>query len=274
MRVPKGACDAHSHVFGPFDAFPPKAPSVYALPDTPLETHTAYRNTIGVDYGVLTQPAPYADDPSAMLDALRRSGGSLRGTAVAKAGIAPAALEAWRDAGVRALRFIEMRTPSGGRYPGSAGLTDLLALEPILQELGMHAQLWINAHDIAANASQLDRIEIPLVFDHMGQPDANAGPDHVDFLALLRLLKDGGRWVKLSTCRVTRNASEDAVHKLHDAFIETRPDALVWGTDWPFVRMDTPPDAGALMDQFLNWTADESLIRQILVDNPKTLYDF
>ncbi|MCP5688368.1 amidohydrolase family protein, partial [Klebsiella pneumoniae] len=61
----------------------------------------------------------------------------------------------------------------------------------------------------------------------------------------------------------------------HRALVSKRPDRLLWGSDWPFVRMaDASPDVGQLLDVFMNWVGDEAIIRQILVDNPAHLFGF
>src|SRR4029077_2649879 len=112
-RLPPGACDAHSHVFGPFDRFPPHQASVYALPDASPDVHAAVRAALGVTRGVLVQPAPYADDPSAILNALSLSNGALKGVAVATADVADQTLHSWSTDGIVGLRFTEMRTPAG-----------------------------------------------------------------------------------------------------------------------------------------------------------------
>ena len=53
------------------------------------------------------------------------------------------------------------------------------------------------------------------------------------------------------------------------------PDALLWGSDWPYVRMDDKsPDAGALLDLFHDWVPDAAVRQRILVDNPAALYGF
>ena len=133
-RLPHGACDAHSHVFGPFDRFPPRETSVYALPDAPPALHATMRKSLGVEFGVLTQPAPYGHDPAAMVAALRASLGQLRGIAAAEPDISDETLADWHEAGIRGLRFVEMRAPSGGRYPGSVGFEALTKFAPRLRE--------------------------------------------------------------------------------------------------------------------------------------------
>jgi predicted TIM-barrel fold metal-dependent hydrolase len=59
------------------------------------------------------------------------------------------------------------------------------------------------------------------------------------------------------------------------ALIETRPDRLVWGTNWPHPNsyIATPND-GDLLDQFMNWADDNETRQQILVDNPARLFGF
>jgi hypothetical protein len=38
--------------------------------------------------------------------------------------------------------------------------------------------------------------------------------------------------------------------------------------------MSPAPDAGAMLDLFLDWVGDETLARRILVDNPASLFGF
>ena len=57
--------------------------------------------------------------------------------------------------------------------------------------------------------------------------------------------------------------------------VAANPDRLVWGSDWPYVRMgDLTPGAGHLLDLFRDWVGDAGLVRRVLVDNPAALYGF
>lgn len=272
--LPAGACDAHSHVFGPFDRFPPLQPSVYGLPDASPAAHAMVRNRLGVARGVLTQPAPYADDPSAMLNAIAGSEGALRGVAVAMPSVNDQTLEMWRDRGIVGLRFVEMRAPGGARYPGSVGFAELAHMAPRMQRLGLHAQLWGAAEDIAAWLPELARLHIPLVLDHMGCPELNTGASGASFQKILDFGASGDLWVKLTICRVARSADYSDARPFHDALLSRLPDRIVWGSDWPYVRLNPAPDAGKILDLFHDWTPDAELRRRILVDNSTQLYGF
>lgn len=273
--LPVGACDAHSHVFGPFAAYPPLQRSVYALPDAAPDVHAAARRKLGVRYGVLTQPAPYGDDPGAMLAAIAASDGALRAVAVAGADVADDTLARWRAGGIVGLRFTEMRAPDGGRYPGSVPFDALEALAPRMREHGLHAQLWASAATFAEWLPRLAALDLPLVLDHMGSPDPAGGVDDPHFAAILRAL-DGGRvWVKLVLARVSKQAPgyEDA-RPLHDALVAAVPSRMLWGSDWPYVRMTPAPDAANMLGRFLDWVPDAATRHAILVDNPAALYGF
>jgi len=272
---PAAACDAHSHVFGPFDRFPPLRPSTYALPDASPRVHAAVRETLGVSRGVLVQPAPYANDPSALLGALTGSSGALKGVAVATNDVSDATLEQWRAAGIVGLRFTEMRTPGGNRYPGSVGFDALELLAPRLRALGMHAQLWAAAATFARTLPALARLGVPLVLDHMAMPDAARGVDDPAFVAILELFREVPIWIKLVVCRVSKRPPDypDA-QPFHDACVAAAPDRCLWGSDWPYVRMEPAPDAGHLLDLFYEWTPDARVRHSILVDNPERLYGF
>ncbi len=268
--VPPGACDVHTHVF---DARFPNGPSPYALPEATPAAHAAMRTTLGLRRAVLVQPAPYGRDPACLLDALARGKGALRGVMIADATVADATLEAWHAAGIRALRFVEMRAPGGtGRYPGSIGTEALPDLAPRLRALGWQAHLWADAAQCAALLPGLARLGVPLVVDHLAMPD---GPSDPAFGALLGHLREGTAWIKATLCRVPRgDAGYAALRPLQDRLVAANPDRVLWGSDWPYVRMAPPPDAGAMLDLFLDWLGDPHLARRILVDNPAALFGF
>jgi predicted TIM-barrel fold metal-dependent hydrolase len=267
--VPAGACDTHTHVF---DTRFAAGPAPYALPRADLATHAAMRATLGTPRAVLVQPAPYGRDPACLLDALARSGGTLRGVMIADASVTDETLQAWHAAGVRALRFVEMQAPNGsGRYPGSIGVDALRELAPRLRALGWQAHLWASATQFAELLPALVPLGVPLVLDHLAMPDGVSDPA---FGTVLRHLRDGDVWVKITLCRVTRGAAAETLRPLQDALVAANPDRLLWGSDWPYVRMEPPPDAGAMLDLFLDWLGDATLARRILVDNPRELFAF
>lgn len=269
--VPAGACDAHTHVFGGSEFA--AGPSPYALPAASFEAHAAMRAALGLRRAVLVQPVPYGRDPACMLDALARGAGALRGVMIADETIADATLEAWHAAGVRALRFAEMRAPGGnGRYPGSVGVDALHALAPRLRALGWQAHLWASAAQCAALLPRLARLGVPVVLDHMAMPD---GPTDPAFDAVLGHLRDGHAWIKATLCRVPQGgAGHAALRPLQERLVAANPGRVLWGSDWPYVRMEPAPDAGAMLDLFLDWLADPALARRILVDNPAMLFGF
>jgi predicted TIM-barrel fold metal-dependent hydrolase len=266
--VPDGACDAHTHIF---DARFPAGPSPYPPPDATLAAHAAMRATLGASRGVIVQPGAYSRDPSCLLDALARDR-SLRGVMIADETIADATLQSWHAAGVRALRFVEMTAPGGpGRYPGAVGVESLHALAPRLRALGWQAHLWATAARIAELLPALVTLRLPIMLDHCAMP---AGADDPAFADILNHVRDGAVWVKATLCRVPRTGPLESLRPLHDALLRANPDRVLWGSDWPYVRMDPAPDAGAMLDTFLDWTGDDALARRILVRNPATLFGF
>jgi len=270
--IPKGACDTHSHVFGGPGQYLLAQPSVYALPTSPPSRHAEIRRQLGVDRGVLTQPAPFGTDPTAMIDTIAQSNGSLKGVAVADAVTEQETLHQWRAYGIVGLRFTEMLTPTGARYPGSVGLDALATLAPAMRAAGLHAQLWAPIATIALSLPMLVATGLPIVFDHMGCPDAAKGPNDPDFIDLLAALRSENFFVKLTVCRLSSDYA--LVRRFHDRLVETAPDRLFWGSDWPYVRMAPAPDAGTLLDLFCDWIPDAAMRHRILVDSPGRFYGF
>jgi predicted TIM-barrel fold metal-dependent hydrolase len=277
IPLPGGACDTHAHVFGPAARFPYAADRSYTPPDAPLETYLGMLDTLGFARGALVQGSAHGPDNSAMLDALGKHPGRLRGVAVADEQVPPAQLRRWHTLGVRGLRFNHFF--QGGRlhYRGGVPLAAAHALAPVMKELGWHLQLWIDVKDLPATVPILQALDLPVVIDHMGRTDASAGTSSPGFQSLLRLHGAGGCWVKLSGAhRISRKAPDypDA-QPFHAALVAENPDRLVWGGDWPHPRMDGEmPDVGHLLDLFQEWTPEASVRHRILVANPARLYDF
>ena len=274
--LPPDACDTHAHVFGPYDRFPLAHPSSYAPPLAPSSLHLAMLDILGAARGVLVQPAPYGNDAAPMLDAIAASGGRLRGIGVADSSATRAHLQQLYDGGIRGLRFVEVRDPQGQPYLGSVGVDQLLAMAPLMKSIGLHAQLWAPLDDYARLLPPLLATGVPLVLDHMACLKTERGVDDPAFQSVLKALQDGAVWIKLSVCRVSKQAPACLELKpFHDALVAANPQRLLWGSDWPFVRMgEQSPDAGQLLDLFHDWVPDAATRHAILVDNPAALYGF
>src|SRR4030081_2297708 len=56
------------------------------------------------------------------------------------------------------------------------------------------------------------------------------------------------------------------------ALVESAPERVLWGTDFPHPNVKTMPNDGELVDFFAKFVPDEKLRKRILVDNPARLY--
>ena len=162
-------------------------------------------------------------------------------------------------------------------YRGGVPLDAARTLAPVMAELGWHLQLWIDVKDLPDTIPTLRSLRLPVVIDHMGRTDASAGTATAGFQSLLRLVGEGGCWVKLSGAhRLSRNAPDypDA-RPFHEALVGANPERLVWGGDWPHPRMGGEmPDVGHLFELFQAWTPDEATRTRIVATNPAQLYGF
>jgi predicted TIM-barrel fold metal-dependent hydrolase len=275
--LPRGACDAHCHVFGPAARFPYAEPRSYTPDDAPLAAYLAHLDRLGCERGVLVQPSAYGRDNRAMLDALERNPQRLRGVAVGGSELDAATLRDWHGKGVRALRANEFRRDGKPFYQNGVGLKDIEPYLPLMRELGWHLQLWVDTRDLPELWPALSRVPVPTVVDHMGRMEHRHGTAHPGFQALVRGLGEGRLWTKVSgTYRLGATPPDYLEAKpFHDALVAANPANIVWGSDWPHPRPDGPvPAALRLLQVFLDWTPDAKLRQAILSDNPARLYDF
>ena len=263
--------DCHAHLFGPYDQFPLAADRSYTPPEAVRAQYLALLDRLGLAHGVLVHPSAYGDDFSLLFDALAAQP-SLRGVVVCRAAGAPG-LKGLRDRGVRAARFSH-RSGAGANFAGSATLDDLQTLAPRLAEAGLHAELWTDCHSLRGVAAQLRELPVPVVIDHMGGFDVRAGIDDPGFRSLLGLLESGHVWVKLCAYRNLLTAPDFELGRpFHEAMLRANPERLLWGSDWPHLRVTPTPDADQLLATFKRWTASDEWVARILVTNPTALYD-
>jgi predicted TIM-barrel fold metal-dependent hydrolase len=266
----EGSWDCHAHLFGPYDRFPLAADRSYTPPEASQSQYLDLLSRLGLTNGVLVHPSAYGEDFGLLLHSLSAHE-NLRGVVVVRTETLPT-LKGLRDKGVRAARFSH-RSGAGANFSGSASFEDLLALAPSLADAGMHAELWTDCKALPDIAARLRELPFRVVIDHMGGFDVAAGIDEPGFRCLLSLLEDDHVWVKLCAYRNLLGEPDIELGRpFHEAMVQANTRRLVWGSDWPHLRVMPTPDAAQLLEMFKRWTADEALVSQILVTNPAALY--
>ena len=270
LALPPKAADCHAHVFGPVEKYPYAANRLYTPPPVTLDDYLAMHRAVGFERGVLVQTGLYGNDNRFIVDAIKAHPGRLRGIALIGEDVSDRALRDLADGGVRGFRV---------NRTARTGLSFAVArrLAERVKELGWHVQFLLDVEDHPDLDTMLGSFATEVVIDHMGRPDPRRGVAAPGFQALIRLLKSGRGFAKLSAPYRT-SLSEPPYPDMTpfaQALVAAAPDRLVWGSDWPHVLLDkTMPDDGELVDQIAVWVPDEAARRRILVDNAERLYGF
>ena len=269
FKLPPGAWDTHGHIFGPESRYAYSPRRGYTPPDALLEAYETLHRTLGVARGVLTQPSVYGVDNTAMLDAMARSGGRLMGVASVDKEVSEMELTRLHDAGVRGLR-INLADKGGNPFDSFA---DVQAMGERIEGMGWHMEFLIHVHEFPDLRKTFSALPVHSVFGHMGYVPAPEGLGPLE--EFMDLLKEGRTWVKLTGAyRITGllQTPYTDVDPVARALIETAPERIIWGTDWPHPACKIAmPNDGDLLDQLLEWAPDESVREKILVENPLKL---
>jgi predicted TIM-barrel fold metal-dependent hydrolase len=286
FAVPPGACDCHTHVFGPPTQFPFTPQRSYTPGEASLEELLALQRDLHLDRVVIVQPSVYGTDNSCTVDALRRLDGRGRAVAVIADDITQAELEALHRAGVRGVR---LNLATAGVNDPDVARRRLAATTARIAPLNWHVQIYTDMAVIAALQADLEALKVPLVIDHFGGAQAAWGPTQPGFAALLALVRAGKAYVKLSAPYRSSSRRPDYadVASLAAPLIAANPARMLWGSDWPHpggghkrgqsieeIEAFFPEDDGRTLNLLTEWAPDPTLRRQILVDNPALLYDF
>src|SRR3970040_2437701 len=113
--LPPLACDAHCHVFGPGARFPYAPERAYTPPDAPFEHLVRLHSILGIERAVIVHASCHGSDMRVPLDAIRRSGGRYRGTAIIDERTTDADFGRLHEGGIRGVRFNFVKH-LGGRH--------------------------------------------------------------------------------------------------------------------------------------------------------------
>jgi len=268
--LPRGACDTHVHIWGPFDRFPLAKGAPYTPPERTSDDLVALHERLGVDRAVIVQTTVYKSDNRAMLDGIAQSNGRWRGVALIDEGFDDAAFRALHEGGVRGVRF--------GFVKHLGGVPDLALVRRTaarIAPMGWHLVLHLDAGNIPEFLDFFSEFGLPVVVDHMGRVPVRDGLDQTPFRLLLELLKRPNWWVKVSGAeRISETGPPfaDAI-PFAQRLIAAAPDRVLWGTDWPHPNVRWEPDEADLVD-LLPRFAGAAALQRVLVDNPARLYGF
>jgi 2-pyrone-4,6-dicarboxylate lactonase len=272
FTLPPGSVDVHCHVFGPGDEFGFAPERKYTPCDAGKAELFKLSKFLGFDRNVIVQATCHGADNSAMADALRASGGRARGVATVRPDVTDEELALLDEAGVRGVRFNFVKRlvdPKPDDYYRDT-------VERIAQ-LGWHVVLYFEAPDLVDRWELFTSLPTAVVVDHMGRPDVTAPVDGPEFERFMTFMRDHPQVYTKVTCAERLSVSGppdyDDVVPFAKLLVESFPDRVLWGTDWPHPNLrGHMPDDGTLVDIVPRIAVTPESRQLLLVDNPARLY--
>ena len=267
FALPAGSCDTHFHVFEP--GYPHVTNPLYTFPDGTVEQYLRLVEFLGFERMVLVQPTYYGTDNSLTVDTLRRLGPRCRAVVRVEDGVTSGELDRLHEAGARAIRLDLFARAD---WPVVDLVSYIRAVSELARPRGWHLQFYSPGWVIRDLVPFLATFEDPFVIDHMGYMLASDGLTGDDFERLLAVLAQGSCWIKLSgPYRLAKDKPMSTVEQTGRALVATRPDRLLWGSDWPHLP-NGQRDTGQVLNLLSDWAPDAQDRRKILVDGPTQLF--
>ena len=275
ITLPKGSIDTHVHIFE--SHFPLFEGRGYNPPDSTLEDLIHLHQTLGIDRVVFTQPSVYGVDNSAILKGMNvlneKIPNKARGVCAIKMDASENFLQELHGQGIRGVR---LNLDNKGGMP--LELKEISKLEDKIKGLGWHLEYLFPGKDIVELEPMLSNASVPISIGHFAYQPATAGINSDGFKTLLKLVKDGNTWIKISGAnRVSETdlPPYDDVLPMARALVEANSDNVMWGTDWPHPnKYEVNPNDGDLVNWFGEWITDDTMRKQIMVTNSELFYDF
>ncbi len=285
------AIDAHMHVIGPFDRFPLSPRSKYQPFPAPWdEQRDILIDRMGFWGFVVVAATCHGTDNTVVIDALEHMNQRAAGVVSITEDVTLEELKRMHQAGVRGARFAFLPHIASEATPSEV----ILDIAKKIAPLGWHTDLYFLPETFDVMEPLIRSLPTPVIIDHMGRPDVSLPVEENDyFKRLLELAGSRGDiFLKVtSPDRLTRSARpEDWTRALPfaHALVDHFPGNVISGTDRPRPNMNTVivtprpdppskmPNDGDIANHWI-WPVahnDLLLLKRILVDNPRKLYDF
>jgi predicted TIM-barrel fold metal-dependent hydrolase len=265
--VPVRAIDCHAHVIRrdlPLASERHSAPKRDATVEEFLGVLDAHR----ISHGVLTAPSFYGTDNRLLLKTLAAHSDRLRGTAIVAADTGPETLAEMASSGVVGIRLNWLRRDA---LPDVAG-PDYRRLLEYVRAQRWQVEIYLEGPKLAFVLPRLRDAGVRVVVDHFGSPDPTRGVSCAGFGEVLKGVRAGDTWVKLSAPYRLGGADPQ---RYVDALLATGgASQLVWASDWPFVGYEEAVTYQQCIDWLVAWIPDEAARRTVLVDTPSSLFGF
>ena len=274
MTNAKGV-DSHAHVFCVNNKYAFAADREYTPHPTQLGTPERFGAVLdahGLTHGLLVSAGPYGPDNRCMLDAIAAHGGRFKGIALIKRDISDRELTSLKEGGVVGIRINIMN--HGLRPLTEPGADRLLAK---VRDLNWFVQVHSQKDELIEAAPLLRKARVRVMFDHFGRPDLKQSVQGRGYQTLLEFGREGDHVINLSG--PFRSSLEAPPYRDTDPFIHAAIDAFtldrcVWGSDWPWVRMDERMDYGPVYACHERWLPNAKDKQKVLWDSPARLFGF
>lgn len=230
--VPAGACDCHVHVFGDTKQFPLSPNRSYTPPPAPVADVRRLLRDLHMDRVVIISASVYGTDNECALDAIRQLGARARGVANVAPDAADSELERLQRGGIRGLR---LNFETQGVADPTVAVERFRVASTRAVGLGWHLQVNTRLSIVEAMEEHILAGPATVVFDHFAQAEAARGVDQPGFASLLRLVKSGRAYAKISAAyRISTRPPDFAdVEPLARALIAANPERVLWGVTGP-----------------------------------------
>jgi len=257
----------------------------YTPPPAPVEDVRELIRALHMTRVVIVSASVYGTNNDCALDAIRQLGTRARGVANVALDAPDAELERLKRGGIRGFR---LNFEQQGTTDPAVAVERFRLASKRVTAMGWHLQVNTRLPVVEAMEEHVLAGPATVVFDHFAQADAARGVDQPGFASLVRLLKSGRAYVKVSGAyRVSTQPDYADVAPLARALIAANPERVLWGSDWPHpdgvrrpgraptdLAPPLPVDDGRVLNQLAVWAPDAAIRRTILVENPARLYGF
>jgi predicted TIM-barrel fold metal-dependent hydrolase len=277
FSAPPLSCDSHFHVFGPPGRYAYGKDIRYTPPHAPLEDFLGLARHLGMERYVFVQPSAYGRNNDCMLDAMREVGlKKCRGIVDIGEDAPDSEFGRLNGIGVRGIRINE--NPIRPFEPGYSKtmLSRIERLDARCAEIGWMLDFltpgWLTLELLPV----LKKLKSLHTVAHMGMFLAKDGPQQPGFRQFLDYLRGGDRcWVKFTgTYRMSVTPGFTDVAPMARALIETVPDRIIWGSDYPHLSFADKVGSVELFNLLATWAPEAAMRKKFLVDNPQRLFGF